>query len=138
MHRKTLFTILFLAFVAIALPLGLTVLSNQTSKAELGRTGTVSVSIAGGISGRPIAIREGDTVLRALQALQEQEPALRLETKEYSGLGVLVESMYGQTNGSQGKYWQYTVNGVAPQVGADAFALSADDTVEWSFSEPSF
>lgn len=90
--------------------------------------GTVSLVVEGSNT-ETIAISEGDTVLDALVTA-----ALPLETKEYAGLGTLVTSMNGRANGEDGKYWQYTVNGVMPQVSADAYVLTPHDQVVWTFT----
>lgn len=47
---------------------------------------------------------------------------------------VFVTSINGTTNGQDGRYWQYWVNGVYPGVGADHFALSDGGAVLWRFT----
>jgi hypothetical protein len=84
------------------------------------------------------SIREGETVLEVLQDHAAEDTGFGLVTKKYEGLGILVESMHGMQNGTDGKYWQYKVNGVMPQVGADALTLHDGDTIEWFFAASSF
>ena len=47
--------------------------------------------------------------------------------------GVFVTSINGTTNGQDGRYWQFWVDGTYPQVGADHVALADGDTVTWRF-----
>ena len=107
---------------------------SQTESVE----GTVLLTIEGLYEGKPISVASGETVLRVLQKLHAEDERLMLRTKEYSGLGTLVLGMYGRENGTDGKYWQYEVNGVMPQVGAGAYNLKDGDVVEWYFRPSSF
>ncbi len=73
-------------------------------------------------------------MLALLMQQNTTDPKMRLVTQEYSGLGALVTSMGGQTNGTDKQYWQYRVNGVEPQVGASGYILKNGDAVEWVFA----
>jgi uncharacterized membrane-anchored protein len=142
MSKKTIWSLLILAVVATALILGLPQFSNLGSNDIAKQENTVqpevvTVTVEGLYSSRQITLKTNQTVLQVLQMLDSDDPQLRLATKEYSGLGTLVESMNGQTNGTNGEYWQYKVNGVMPQVGADKYNLKNGDTMEWNFDKPS-
>ena len=50
----------------------------------------------------------------------------------------LVESINGYRNGDGNRYWEYTVNGELPMVGADKYVLHDGDVVEWKFGEMTF
>ncbi len=99
---------------------------------------SVVISVEGVFNERAVAIASEQTVLAVLAQLDDTESRLQLIVKEYPGLGVLVESMNGKTNGADDKYWQYTVNGVMPEVGADALQLHDGDVVEWHFTSSEF
>lgn len=99
---------------------------------------TISLTIAGLYAHTPVAITTSDTALSVLKTLNASDHALQLETKEYAGLGTLVVSMHGLKNGVDHKYWQYKVNGVMPQVGADSYTLQPNDVVEWIFAPSTF
>lgn len=105
---------------------------------EIGQTGTVSLTVAGLYENRRVSISSGETVLQVLQKIDAQDPLLELSTKEYSGLGALVDGMHGNKNGADNKYWQYKVNGVMPQVGAGELKLKSGDSVEWFFGPSEF
>lgn len=79
------------------------------------------------------ALENESTALNALTHINMEDTALQLRTKTYTGLGDLVESMYGKTNGTDERYWQYLVNGSEAQVGAGAYVLKDGDVVEWLF-----
>ena len=58
---------------------------------------------------------------------------MQLKTQNYSGLGALITSMGGLTNGTDKQYWQYKINGVEPQIGASGYILKPGDRVDWFF-----
>ena len=95
---------------------------------------SVSLSIDGLYETKLFNAQSGETVLSLLQRLNMTDPRLALGVKEYSGLGVLVENIGKLRNGTDNKYWQYTVNGVMPQIGANKFTLSNGDQIKWSFA----
>ncbi len=59
---------------------------------------------------------------------------LKIETKTYVGLGSIIESINDFKSGTNGKYWQYWVNGKYSQVGASAYQIQPGDVIEWRFS----
>jgi hypothetical protein len=99
---------------------------------------TITLSIEGLYISERFPVPAGQTLLAVLQNLNAQDARLQLQTKEYAGLGVLIESMNGMTNGTDNEYWQYRVNGVMPQVGADVFQITNGDTIEWYFERSEF
>ncbi len=96
------------------------------------------ISVEGVFDERTVVINPGENVLTVLEELNDVEPQLQLTVKEYTGLGVLVEGMNGKINGTDNNYWQYTVNDVMPQVGADTLKLRDGDVVRWYFSQSEF
>jgi hypothetical protein len=78
------------------------------------------------------------TLIMALQEINQVYPVLNLQTKDYGEMGILVEQMAGQKNGTDNKYWQYFVNGAQPMVGADKYVLQENDQVEWKFAKSEF
>ncbi len=106
----------------------------QNAREEASQAGTVSFTIDGLYTAKPVPISQNETVLAVLQTLNSEDPAVQLSTKEYSGLGVLVDGIHGQKNGTDKKYWQYKVNGIMPQIGADQYKLKSGDSVEWFFA----
>ena len=96
---------------------------------------SVSLSIGGLYDTRQVTAQSGETVLSLLQRLNTADTNIKLGMKEYSGLGTLVENIGELRNGAGNKYWQYSVNDVMPQIGADKFLLSDGDQIRWSFSE---
>lgn len=75
-----------------------------------------------------VTIRSGETVLDALKAIE----GLAVETEEYS-YGILVESIDGVKNGTDNKYWLYTINGEEATVGADQYQPENNDLIIWEF-----
>ncbi len=144
MNKKIVWQIIGLVVIIAALIFGLpVVLKNSTNQPKTDsqvidskQTQSASITIEGLYANKAIANPENQTVLEVLQSVNSLDQQVRLSTKAYSGLGVLVESIAGITNGTDGKYWQYKVNGVMPQVGADQYKLKAGDTIEWYFAAP--
>lgn len=89
---------------------------------------------AGVMEFQDVAFNEGETVLDLLKRLA-QENNLTLVTKDYAGLGTLVEKIGDQANGTDNKYWYYRVNDLQPQVGAAQYQLQNGERIEWRFEE---
>jgi len=49
--------------------------------------------------------------------------------------GVFIESIDGIKNGTDGKYWQYYINGVLGDTASDKKVLKKGDKVEWKFEK---
>ena len=94
---------------------------------------SISLSIEGLYEAGSVVIEANETVLEMLERLDEENAKIKLSTKDFGELGVLVEAMGGRVNGTDNRYWQYTVNDVAPMVGADSYQLQNGDTVMWEF-----
>lgn len=105
----------------------------QSGTEQMIRNGA-TLSIEGVYENATVDLRADETVLGLLRRLDQSDPAVRLETKEYPGLGVLVVSIASTTNGTDNKYWQFKVNGEMPMVGAGDYKLKKGDRVEWFFA----
>ncbi len=84
-----------------------------------------------------MAISEDSTVFSLLKDLSVKEN-FKLESKEYKGMGMLVESIDGIKNGTDNKYWQYWINGELPMVAADKKTVEKGDKIEWKFAPAEF
>ncbi|OHB10741.1 MAG: hypothetical protein A3G05_00725 [Candidatus Zambryskibacteria bacterium RIFCSPLOWO2_12_FULL_45_14] len=128
----------------VLVALGLFIYTNRTIpiekniNQEVVQAGATSLTIENLYTGKTVLISENETVLEMLEKLDLEDPQVRLSTKEYSGLGVLVESINGKKNGTDSKYWQYKVNDIMPQIGADKYKLKNGDRVEWYFDQSLF
>lgn len=107
--------------------------AQQTPTQQTTQSSAVTLTIQGLYANKAIEVTSDETALDVLQGLNNQDPELALTTKEYSGMGTLVTGMHGLANGADQKYWQYKVNGVMPQIGADQYKLKNGDSVEWLF-----
>ena len=74
-------------------------------------------------------------MLDALMVQSARDPHMQLFTKNYTGLGAMVESIGSNKNGADGKYWQYKINSIMPQIGASSYILKDGDMVEWIFTQ---
>jgi len=61
-----------------------------------------------------------------------------VKSKNYEGVGSLIESIGGIKNGEKGRYWQYWVNGKYSDVAADKYILKNGDFVIWKFTSSPF
>jgi len=98
----------------------------------------VTVSIDGLYKGKSVAAEKHSSVLDVLEILNSENPALNLKSKSYGEMGTLVEKLGTLENGTDEKYWQYTVNGVVPMIGADVYILTNGDTLVWEFKASEF
>lgn len=94
---------------------------------------TITLSIEGVYTTTTIPITDGETVLELLSRLNTTNSELGLATQDYGDMGILVTTLGGLMNGTEGKYWQYQVDGAVPMVGADQYALKSGETVIWEF-----
>ena len=79
-----------------------------------------------------ITVAVGETMI---QLLEKQMGAAKIEfkTKEFTGLGVMVEAIGSKTNGDENKYWQYWVNNVSIPYAASSYVVKPGDVIEWKF-----
>lgn len=134
--KKYLTGIVLLSAVLLGIT-GLSMLGRVAPAPSATTEATITLSVEGVYTDRTVPITEGETALAVLEALDTEDANLRLRTKSYSGLGVLVTGMGELENGAGAEYWQYTVNGVMPQIGADQYQLANGDAVSWFFAESS-
>src|SRR3989338_2648228 len=76
--------------------------------------------------------KENETLFELTKDIAEKNK-LALEYKEFSGLGVLIEKIGTEKNGTDQKYWQYWANNEYAQVGADMYKVKSGDIIEWKF-----
>lgn len=88
------------------------------------------------ITNQNISPVPGQTALQTLERAAKLK-SFAYETKSYS-TGVLIESINGQKNGTNNKYWILYVNGESAQVGADQQLVQAGDKIEFRFQESIF
>jgi hypothetical protein len=79
---------------------------------------------------------KGDTALSILERCSEKN-SFSIDTTYYTQFdSTLVNSINNDFGGSNGKYWQYYVNGVLPNIGADKCVIKNGDSLRWSFEVP--
>jgi len=78
-------------------------------------------------------VAPNETVMSAMRTLAMTDD-FTYTSKEYSGLGVFVDSINGKKNGN-GMYWILYVNDALSNSGAGATVLSAGDVVEWKYEK---
>lgn len=69
---------------------------------------------------------QGQTALQVLQNSQA------IEIKDYD-FGTIVESINGTVNGTDNKFWIYSVNDQEMGVGASAYQVQPGDSIQWKF-----
>ncbi len=83
-----------------------------------------------------LKLKEEKTVFELLKKVAK-ENNLELSFKEYSGLGVFIESIDVIRN-SQELFWQFWVNSQYARVGASQYLLKNGDSVEWKYVKSQF
>ena len=137
MNNRSL-RITILAFIVIA-SLGVVSYSTAPRVSDEGSSASSVRIISAQIVARGINeerhVAEGTSALTVLtDAVGEH--GIPFRTKEYAGMGTLVEKIGDDENGTGGKYWMYYVNGAFALVGADAYVVQEGDVVEWKFELP--
>ena len=126
--------------VILALAVGLSLYINFSQPPEPAaqepQSYAVTLTIDSVYADKRVAVSSDETVLRMLERLDDADSSQQLTTKEFAGLGTLVESMGTYQNGTDGKYWQYFVNGMLAPVGADQYVPASGDNIEWRFIVP--
>ena len=75
----------------------------------------------------------GDTAFSILEVFSNKN-RVSFEYTYYEQFdSVLIDSINGDVNGEDGKYWQYYVNEDIPMIGADKYTVSNGDYIEWRF-----
>lgn len=102
---------------------------------EAPRDITASLSIE---SALPLETHTIPSNISALAFLinETTEHSIPIQTKEYPGMGTLVETIGEFRNGTDSKYWLYYVNGTSAPVGADAYVVQEGDSIEWKYEIP--
>ena len=79
---------------------------------------------------------KGDTAFSILERCSEKN-GFSVDSTYYAQFdSTLVNSINNDMGGSNGKYWQYYVNGELPDVGADKCMITNGDSLRWSFEVP--
>ncbi len=80
-----------------------------------------------------ISVQKGATVYDTMTTLASTTQ-FSFNAKYYSGLGYFIDAINGIKN-ANGNYWTLYVNGTYATVGASAYRLSANDSIEWKYSD---
>ena len=146
---KTLFKIIILIAVLIVVFLGgqylLKILPNIEKDGGLQETEKeIKVSLLLDFGGEntknfeDIRLTEGKTIFDLLKKVTE-ENNLEFTFKQYSGVGVFIESIDNFANNPENdKWWQYWVNDEYAQVAADKLFLKNGDIIKWKHVEGQF
>ena len=87
------------------------------------------------ISDNLVAYKE-DTAFSLLERCSEKN-GFSVDSIYYAQFdSTLVNSINNGVGGTNGKYWQYYVNGELPNVGADKCMITNGDSLRWSFEVP--
>ena len=115
-------------------------IDNQNTPAQVEiQAVSASMEIAGQSAGEEqILAVEGQTLLGLMRQMNDQNPNINIQTQDYPGLGSLVVQIGTMRNGIDEKYWQYTVNGETPMVGADQYIIQNGDKIKWEFKKSEF
>ena len=77
------------------------------------------------------------TPMGALDSVYTENASLEADVIYYPLYdSYLVETIGDRTNGDDGMYWAFYVNGEMPMESADTYVLSEGDTVKWAFEVP--
>jgi hypothetical protein len=131
--------LLVLGLVALSFT-GTAALVPQKSEVWLEKSNQTSVHITingdGWIIQDNLVAYSGDTAFSLLKRCAEKDgfPISAIYYAQYDS--TLINSINNAAGGTDGKYWQYYVNGELPPIGADKCIISNGDSLRWSFEVP--
>ncbi|MBI3273884.1 MAG: DUF4430 domain-containing protein [Candidatus Colwellbacteria bacterium] len=108
-------------------PFEIPVASDTVSRAEL------IVDFGNGVP-KSFALEPHGENLFVLTKNKLSQSGIELGYEKYAGLGELITRIGDKKGGTDGKYWQYWVNGNYAQVGASSYSVKPDDVIEWKFT----
>ncbi|HIH00049.1 MAG TPA: DUF4430 domain-containing protein [Thermoplasmata archaeon] len=83
-----------------------------------------------------LVAKAGDTAYSVLERSAQQN-GFSIDATYYAQFdSTLINSINNAVGGTDGKYWQYYVNGRLPDVGADKYLVTNGDVLTWSFEVP--
>lgn len=98
---------------------------------------TLSIEYKDGVSDNftDVSIKENWTIWDALDSVSKTE-TIGVDTKDYGDMGIFVESINGIGNDvSDGKWWQFWINGEYAQAGVSQVAISDGDAIEFIYTD---
>ncbi len=105
---------------------------NQNQVIQESAINLIKVTLTAGNNKYDISAPKGATVYGAMAKLASST-SFSFGARYYSGLGYFIDSINGIKN-ANGNYWTLYVNGTYATVGASAYLLSANDSVEWKYT----
>lgn len=112
---------------------------SPVSAPEQNQSLSVMVDTGEDLIGFPnIALKDGDTVWSVLEKVSAGRAELPVEGEQYQDMGMLVKSIKGFVNGTDGQYWQYWLNNKYADASADKQAVKAGDVILWKFTKAQF
>ncbi|MFH1786629.1 MAG: DUF4430 domain-containing protein [archaeon] len=125
---------LFAGLAIAAVLLGSAYMWNQNGSAICPNEYAVTININ---PGGGFMTSEGVNVGCGTTALEATGMVADLKTSEHEQFGVFVEGINGvEQDFAQGYYWQYYVDGELAPVGAGAYKIKDDVTIEWRLEKP--
>ena len=94
---------------------------------------TFPITIKAGEATYTADVVAGTNMYDAMLAIREKT-SFDFTSKEYTGLGYLVESINGVMNAG-GTYWTIYINGEYSEVGASQYILQSEDVIEFRYEK---
>jgi hypothetical protein len=111
---------------------------DQNIQSDTQKEFNATITIDGIIENEILSGINNTTLLDSMLELGKTHSSIGMQTREFEGLGILIEEMGGMKNGNDNMYWQYYVNSEQPMVGANDYIVEDGDNIEWKFEESAF
>lgn len=82
----------------------------------------------GAITSSTLSYETDQSLFEALK-----KTSLQIKTENYPLLGAIVKNINGFENNTDGKYWQYWINGRYAEIGISSYIVKPSDLIEWKF-----
>lgn len=106
--------------------------SGQNQAVQKPGSNLIEAVLTAGENKYGISVQKGATVYDAMTKLASST-SFSFSAKYYFGLGYFIDAINGIKN-ANGYYWTLFVNGAYATVGASAYQLSANDSIEWKYT----
>lgn len=144
--RKSVFAAAVILLIALAVIVGIYALQNEDGSSPDGRPVTATMSIAFGqarsnttFTYENLTVTGENATVYGLTMAAAEEGSFNVDTTYYGQYdSLLIDGIDGVANGQNNSYWQYTVNNMAGNVGADKRSIQDGDRVTWTFTESQF
>lgn len=142
--KKSVLAAAIILLVALAAIVGIYALQDNTANVDKQVTATLTIAFREArnnatVSYENLTVSGNNATVYGLTKAAAHTGNFNVDTTYYGQYdSLLIDSIDGVANGQNNSYWQYTVNDIAGNVGADRRPINDCDHVTWTFEKSQF